>query len=105
MQTLTIFIFFFSRFGSDLVLVESYEQNNFTEHLAHQTLDHPTNSYWLGLVSLNDLSTNTLESAGGQHVSLYSGEYCSWLLLVVGYVIFYFIFGVQCDVKFVLLCS
>ncbi|XP_042883171.1 sushi, von Willebrand factor type A, EGF and pentraxin domain-containing protein 1-like isoform X2 [Penaeus japonicus] len=61
------------RFGSDLVLVESYEQNNFTEHLAHQTLDHPTNSYWLGLVSLNDLSTNTLESAGGQHVSLYSG--------------------------------
>ncbi|XP_063614589.1 sushi, von Willebrand factor type A, EGF and pentraxin domain-containing protein 1-like isoform X2 [Penaeus indicus] len=61
------------RFGSDLVQVESYEQNNFTEHLAHQTLDHPTNSYWLGLVSLNDLSTNTLESAGGKHVSLYSG--------------------------------
>ncbi|XP_064091137.1 sushi, von Willebrand factor type A, EGF and pentraxin domain-containing protein 1-like isoform X2 [Macrobrachium nipponense] len=61
------------RFGSDLVLVESYDQNNFTENLAHQTLDDPTNSYWLGLVSLNDLSTNTLESAGGKHVSLYSG--------------------------------
>ncbi|XP_071520140.1 uncharacterized protein uif isoform X2 [Panulirus ornatus] len=61
------------RFGSDLVLVESYGQNNFTEGLAHQVLDEPTNSYWLGLVSLNDLSTNTLESAGGEHVSLYSG--------------------------------
>ncbi|XP_045614794.2 uncharacterized protein uif isoform X1 [Procambarus clarkii] len=61
------------RFGSDLVLVESYSQNNFTEGLAHASLDDPTNSYWLGLVSLNDLSTNTLESASGKHVSLYSG--------------------------------
>ncbi|CAL4150116.1 unnamed protein product [Meganyctiphanes norvegica] len=61
------------RFGADLTLVESYEQNNFTQWLAHSELDTPTNSYWLGLVSLNDLSTNTLESAGGRHVSLYSG--------------------------------
>ncbi|KAK7079934.1 Calcium ion binding, partial [Halocaridina rubra] len=61
------------KFGSDLVLVESYNQNNFTEGLAHKTLDEPTSSYWLGLMSLNDLSTNTLESAGGKHVSLYSG--------------------------------
>ncbi|XP_045124302.1 sushi, von Willebrand factor type A, EGF and pentraxin domain-containing protein 1-like isoform X1 [Portunus trituberculatus] len=61
------------RFGSDLVLVESYEQNNFTNTLAKRSLDDAANSYWLGLVTLNDLSTNTLGSASGKHVSLYSG--------------------------------
>lgn len=66
--------FFPCRFGSELVLVDSYPENNFTQHLAHLQLDHPTSSYWLGAVTLNDLNTNTLESAGGEHVSLYSGE-------------------------------
>ncbi|XP_076035426.1 sushi, von Willebrand factor type A, EGF and pentraxin domain-containing protein uif [Oratosquilla oratoria] len=61
------------RFGSELVLIESYQENNFTQILANEFLQEPTKSYWLGLVSLNDLSTNTLESAGGRHVSLYSG--------------------------------
>ncbi|XP_018027289.2 sushi, von Willebrand factor type A, EGF and pentraxin domain-containing protein 1, partial [Hyalella azteca] len=61
------------RFGAELLLVDSYVENNFTQHLAHSQLDHPTSSYWLGAVALNELNTNTLESAGGDHVSLYSG--------------------------------
>jgi hypothetical protein len=55
-------------------LVDSYVENNFTQHLAHSQLDHPTSSYWLGAVALNELNTNTLESAAGHHVSLYSGR-------------------------------
>lgn len=56
------------------MLVESYDQNNFTNTLAARELGEEEQSYWLGLVSLNDLSTNTLGSASGKHVSLYSGE-------------------------------
>ena len=58
-----------------MLLIESYEENNFTETLALEELNEPIDdSYWLGLRSLNDLSTNTLESAGDKHVSLYSGK-------------------------------
>ncbi|KAH1029276.1 uncharacterized protein LOC109533262 isoform X1 [Dendroctonus ponderosae] len=64
------------RYGSDLMAVESYSENNLTASIANYSgsverrgLDH----YWLGLASLDDLRTNTLESAAGALVSQYSG--------------------------------
>lgn len=57
--------------------VESYAENNLTASIANSSgsierrgLDH----YWLGLASLDDLRTNTLESAAGTLVSQYSGK-------------------------------
>lgn len=57
--------------------VESYSENNMTATIANYSgsverrgLDH----YWLGLASLDDLRTNTLESAAGALVSQYSGR-------------------------------
>ncbi|KAJ9591926.1 hypothetical protein L9F63_001528, partial [Diploptera punctata] len=64
------------RYGSDLVLVESYSENNFTSGLAIRNTgpaDRNGPHYWLGLASLDDLRTNTLESAAGLLVSQYSG--------------------------------
>jgi hypothetical protein len=52
-------------YGSDLVVVESYQQNNISERLAQEQLNpvtHPDATFWLGLMSLDDLSTNTLEA-------------------------------------------
>ncbi|XP_054265760.1 uncharacterized protein LOC128988471 [Macrosteles quadrilineatus] len=65
-----------NRYGSDLLLVESYAENNFTAKLAHKSLgpaDRANQKYWLGLASLDDLNTNTLESAAGVLVSQYAG--------------------------------
>lgn len=66
------------RYGSDLVLIESYTENNYTATLARRSLgpaDRNNQKYWLGLASLDDLRTNTLEYAGGVLVSQYSGKY------------------------------
>ncbi|KZS05970.1 Notch 2 [Daphnia magna] len=64
------------RYGSDLVVVESYQQNNISEKLAQEQLNpvtHPDAAFWLGLMSLDDLSTNTLEAASGSLVQQYAG--------------------------------
>jgi len=66
------------RYGSDLVLIESYTENNYTASLARRSLgpvDRNNQKYWLGLASLDDLRTNTLEYAGGVLVSQYSGKF------------------------------
>ena len=65
-----------SRYGSDLVLVESFAENNYTAGLATRSIgpgDRNGQHYWLGLASLDDLRTNTLESAAGLLVSQYAG--------------------------------
>nr|XP_022919679.1 sushi, von Willebrand factor type A, EGF and pentraxin domain-containing protein 1 isoform X1 [Onthophagus taurus] len=64
------------RYGSDLMAVESYTENNVTASIAAPTVGlerRSANHYWLGLASLDDLKTNTLESAAGTLVSQYSG--------------------------------
>lgn len=66
--------------------VESYSENNLTASIA--TVSVPlerrgSNHYWLGLASLDDLRTNTLESAAGTLVSQYSGSF--HLILNVSY--------------------
>ncbi|XP_052128948.1 sushi, von Willebrand factor type A, EGF and pentraxin domain-containing protein 1 [Frankliniella occidentalis] len=65
------------RYGSNLVLVESYAENNLTAGLATRNLGpalgREAQQYWLGLASLDDLRTNTLESAAGLLVSQYAG--------------------------------
>ena len=61
-------------YGSDLVVVESYQQNNVSEQLAQEQLSSvPDAAFWLGLMSLDDLSTNTLEAASGSLVPQYAG--------------------------------
>lgn len=60
------------------MLIESYTENNYTASLAKRSLgpvDRNNQKYWLGLASLDDLRTNTLEYAGGVLVSQYSGKY------------------------------
>ena len=67
------------------MLIESYEQNNITQSLAHEELNAPfEGNYWMGLKTLNDLSTNTLETASNKHVSLYSGR-LYWVFLIHNY--------------------
>ena len=71
------FLFPFShlRYGSELVLISDYMQNNFTSFLADEFLkdSHPKRSYWIGFQSIDNLSTNTLESASGTFISKYVG--------------------------------
>lgn len=57
------------RYGSELMVVESYMENNMTARMASGIGPH----YWLGLASVDDLRTNTLESAAGGLVSQYAG--------------------------------
>lgn len=55
-------------------MVESYQQNNISERLAQEQLSsQPDAAFWLGLTSLDDLSTNTLEAASGALVPQYAG--------------------------------
>ncbi|CAG9863735.1 unnamed protein product [Phyllotreta striolata] len=64
------------RYGSELMAVESYSENNITATIATSSVPlerRGANHYWLGLASLDDLRTNTLESAAGALVSQYSG--------------------------------
>lgn len=57
-------------------MVESYQQNNVSERLAQEQLSSvPDAAFWLGLMSLDDLSTNTLEAASGSLVPQYAGNY------------------------------
>ncbi|XP_077268738.1 sushi, von Willebrand factor type A, EGF and pentraxin domain-containing protein uif isoform X1 [Temnothorax americanus] len=61
------------RYGSELMVVESYSENNMSANMIGRHLDR----YWLGLASLDDLRTNTLESAAGMLVSQYAGFWAS----------------------------
>ena len=55
------------RYGSEMVAIDSYTENNVTLSLAAaaESNKRQSNKYWLGLASLDDLRTNTLESAAG----------------------------------------
>jgi len=55
------------------MVVESYSENNMSASMIGRHLDR----YWLGLASLDDLRTNTLESAAGMLVSQYAGSYAT----------------------------
>ena len=59
-----------------MVAIESYNENNYTAEIAVQTglaKKNEVSRYWLGLTSLDDLRTNTLESASRLLISQYSG--------------------------------
>lgn len=59
------------RYGSELMVVDTYTENNVTASMVPAS---PTNNhYWLGLATVDDLRTNTLESAAGTLVSQYAG--------------------------------
>ncbi|GAB0094394.1 sushi, von Willebrand factor type A, EGF and pentraxin domain-containing protein 1 [Sergentomyia squamirostris] len=62
-------------YGAELVAIESYTENNVTQAIATagELNRRSSDKYWLGLASLDDLRTNTLESAAGTLVSQYSG--------------------------------
>lgn len=64
-----------NRYGAELVAVDSYAENNATLAIASnaEASRRTSDKYWLGLASLDDLRTNTLESASGALVSQYSG--------------------------------
>lgn len=63
------------RYGAELVAIDSYAENNVTLNIATtaEASRRTADKYWLGLASLDDLRTNTLESASGTLVSQYSG--------------------------------
>lgn len=62
------------RYGSELASVSDYTQNNFSSSIADETLkDLSRRSYWIGFQSIDNLSTNTLESASGTFISMYVG--------------------------------
>lgn len=63
------------RYGAELITIDSFTENNVTLSLVHSNDVNKrlSNKYWLGLASLDDLRTNTLESAAGTLVSQYSG--------------------------------
>ena len=65
------------RYGSNLVSVSSFRQNNFTGELAQQQLQtsSPEDAYWLGYQTQNELQTNTLASASGSQISQYYGHW------------------------------
>lgn len=59
------------------MIIENFSENNLTATIAAATLPldrRDVTQYWLGLASLDDLRTNTLESAAGTLVSQYSGR-------------------------------
>ena len=69
---------FITRYGSNLVTVESFRQNNFTAELASKLLrsrDEENTSYWLGYKAQNNLQTNTLAAASGSQISQYYGHW------------------------------
>ncbi|XP_013781236.1 uncharacterized protein LOC106465521 [Limulus polyphemus] len=66
------------RYGSELVLITEYGQNNFSSSLAASGLRNMGQvAYWIGLKTVDDLSTNTLESAGSDFLPKYVG-FWSW---------------------------
>ncbi|GAB6028275.1 hypothetical protein CHUAL_002455 [Chamberlinius hualienensis] len=66
------------RYGSELLVVDEAVQNNFTQSLAAQELrDWNDKSYWIGLHTVDNLKTNSLESSSGNFISKYSGFWTS----------------------------
>lgn len=65
----------FFRYGAELVAIDSFAENNETLSIARASdpNQRASDKYWLGLASLDDLRTNTLESASGALISQYSG--------------------------------
>lgn len=62
------------RYGSRLVVVRDFWQNNFTSWLASdKLLSSATPSYWIGLRAVDDLSTNTLQTSSGNFLSKFIG--------------------------------
>uniref|UniRef100_A0A1A9UCN5 Uncharacterized protein n=1 Tax=Glossina austeni TaxID=7395 RepID=A0A1A9UCN5_GLOAU len=63
------------RYGAELVAIDSFSENNNTLSIARSNDPNhrASDKYWLGLASLDDLRTNTLESASGALISQYSG--------------------------------
>lgn len=64
--------------------VETFSENNITAAIATSSVPlerRGANHYWLGLASLDDLRTNTLESAAGALVSQYSGNFRKIIIL------------------------
>lgn len=72
----SLFLIFLYRYGSELVLISDFTQNNFTAALAEASLREASDeirSFWIGFQSIDQLSTNTIESASGRFVSKYVG--------------------------------
>ena len=66
------------RYGSHLVTVSSYRQNNFTAQLASEFLSGQADkSYWLGLKAHNNLQTNMLIGADEEQISQYFGHWAT----------------------------
>lgn len=58
------------------MLISDFTQNNFTAALAEASLREAgdeVHSFWIGFQSIDQLSTNTIESASGRFVSKYVG--------------------------------
>lgn len=58
------------------MLISDFTQNNFTATLAQASLREASDeirSFWIGFQSIDQLSTNTIESASGRFVSKYVG--------------------------------
>lgn len=68
------FLCFVCRYGSELVEVESWSSHNWTLALAKR-FSHGDPNFWLGFNTLDDLRTNTLDSASGSLLSQYAGTY------------------------------
>jgi len=60
------------RYGAQLLEVDSWEAYNWTTNLARR-YSHGDPNFWLGFNTLDDLRTNTLDSASGTLLSQYAG--------------------------------
>ncbi|KAG1655606.1 Fibropellin-1 [Nymphon striatum] len=61
-------------YGSNLVVIDDFEQNTFTSKLAFDHVkNHPSKSYWIGFRTVDDLVTNKLETSAKSFVSKYTG--------------------------------
>ena len=70
--------FLIARYGSHLVTVSSYRQNNFTAQLASEFLSGQADkSYWLGLKAHNNLQTNMLIADDEEQISQYFGHWAT----------------------------
>ncbi len=69
-------MFFFlplTRYGAELVEVDSWSVHNWTVALAKR-FSHGDPNFWLGFNTLDDLRTNTLDSPSGSLLSQYAGQ-------------------------------
>lgn len=72
-KVLTFGFSVFCRYGSELVEVDSWSSHNWTLALAKR-FSHGDPNFWLGFNTLDDLRTNTLDSASGSLLSQYAGN-------------------------------